>query len=496
MLPAALSTYHSTTRVITIPYSVGYSARPIGFPYGVSYFQMINNAGNLVTPTTASVVSAFNTPAELMPAAAKTYQSTLDLKQTPAGSLLQSVSSPLPDAWPITEYNVVLFPNNVNKDCYKALAMVQFLVWSFNSETAVAAFNFLGSVQPPKSIVDANLNVLAQTTCGANGEFLVFDTIFPYETNIFIASMVWVGIFYALAIAVIVKYRHPAIRRIGAMTLLFAACSFGTNLFTTMLWLGYPTLTICQARPWVSATSFVVLYGAIIYIFQDRIFNRIDINKMIDESIGMESVEKAKEIKNAGEANAASSGISGVSSALSSSSVDSKGREKRVLSFRVMMILFGALVNFLIPIIWVLVEPPAMQTRQCVGAFSQAFRQAMIFYNVVLLIICTFGALFNRNRAQQTSLPIHIFVLAAALFVPANFLTTVGTTFTIPDRSYLGIALSPAVGILVSNIVIGLLVLMPPLFRAYTVDTEEEISVLMVETQVDAYKSRSKSINL
>jgi len=501
MVPATVSTYFSATRLLTTPYATGYLARPIGVPYGAVYFLMKNNANNIVSPTSAAVLSAFNTdPSKIYPAAV-TYQNTLDLTQTPSNSLLQSLSSGNVDAWPITEYNVVLINNNVHTDCFRALALVQFLVWSFNSDTAVAAFEFLGAVQPPKYIVLANLGVLSTMTCGFKGQFAVFDTIFPYESNIFIAAVVWAVLFWCMAVAVIIKHRHPAIRRVGVTTLIVAAIAFGLNLFTVLLWLGYPTLPICQARPWVSATSFVVIYGAIIYIFQDRIFNRLDMNTMIDETIGVESSESAKELKNAGDAIAASSGSrrsgeNGALSATSSGNSDTVGNPVKVMSARVLLVFLVGLVNFLIPIIWVAVEPPTVQTRQCVGSFSQAFRQAMLFYNIVLLIICTFGALFNRSRAQQTSLPIHIFLLAAALFIPTNFLVTVGTTFTIPDRSGLGIVLSPAVGILVSNIVIGLLVLLPPLSRAFSVDAEEELSVFMVEAQVDLYKERSKSLRM
>jgi hypothetical protein len=266
-------------------------------------------------------------------------------------------------------------------------------------------------------------------------------------------------------------------------------------LFTVLLWLGYPTQPICQARPWVSATSFVVIYGAIIYIFQDRIFNRVDFNAMVDETIGAESQRAASDLKDLNMELATSIGhVSRMSTGTDSSSGGAAANVK-TLSTRVIMVFMVGLVNFLIPIVWIAVEPPTMQTRQCTGSFAQAFRQAMLFYNIILLVICTFGALFNSHRAQQTSLPIHIFLLAASLFVPTNFLVTVGTTFSIPDRSFLGIALSPAIGILVSNIIIGLLVVMPPLVRAFTTSAEDDLSVLMVETQVDSYKSRSKSVH-
>jgi hypothetical protein len=40
MVPAAVSTYHSATRLLTTSYSTGYLARPIGVPYGAVYFLM------------------------------------------------------------------------------------------------------------------------------------------------------------------------------------------------------------------------------------------------------------------------------------------------------------------------------------------------------------------------------------------------------------------------------------------------------------------------
>jgi len=499
MIPAVVSTFHSATRLFTTPYATGYLARPIGVPWGAVYFQMKNNAGKIVSATSASTYSALNAPIGSMSSAAFAYQATLDLAQTPAGSLLQCVASPLPDSWPLVEYNVVLFNNNVNVDCYRALAMVQFLVWSFNSDTAIAAYDFLQSVQPPAEVVQANLNVLSQTTCGYMGQFAVFDTIFPYETSIFVAAVVFAAIFWATAIVVLVLHRHPAIRRVGVITLVNACLLFGLNTFTVLLWLGYPTLPICQARPWVSATSFVMLYGCIVWIYQDRLYNRMDINTIIDDTLGAHSTEAAADLKAVGDS-IASSGSRKSGDGVALASVSSGGTSAtigdptKVMSIRAVFILLVGAVNFIIPIIWISIEPPTLSTRQCVGSQEQTFRQAMLFYNMILIVLVTFNALMNRNRSQNTSWGLHFFLLMASLFIPTNFLLTVGTSFTIPDRSILGIALSPAIGILVSTVLLGGLVIVPPVFKALTTTTDDELNVLMVESQVDAFKERSKGL--
>jgi hypothetical protein len=116
----------------------------------------------------------------------------------------------------------------------------------------------------------------------------------------------------------------------------------------------------------------------------------------------------------------------------------------------------------------------------------------MLFYNIVLIVILVFGALVNQ-KGQYTTWPVHIMLLAASLFIPTQFLYVNGTNFVLQDRSFIGIALSPAIGILVSTLVSGLLVLGPPLVRAFLTPPEEEIDNLIIDANVAEMHQRAQT---
>ena len=63
----------------------------------------------------------------------------------------------------------------------------------------------------------------------------------------------------------------------------------------------------------------------------------------------------------------------------------------------------------------------------------------------------------------------------------------------VPDRSNITIALSPAVGILISNLFAGILVLGPPIVRALVVPATDEIDELVVEVSVHAMREKAKT---
>jgi hypothetical protein len=283
----------------------------------------------------------------------KTNLNSLAVSTSPVGGLMGIINSPDPNAWPIVEYNIVFVNNNLGTDCYRALEIAQFIIWSSVSDIARSAAESMGAILIPADIAVPILTVISKSVCGFSGQFNVFDVLFPYETGIWIASVIFVAVFWCISIGIIYHRRHPVIMRTGVATLFSAAVFFGLNLFTVLLWLGYPTQPICQARPWVSATSFVVIYGAIIYIFQDRIFETLDVKELAvatfenDQAAIQERLEHLKV----------------VDSALS---LSPEAITKRNVTRMALVFLIG-LVNYLIPIIWVAVEPPSMLYRQCVG---------------------------------------------------------------------------------------------------------------------------------
>jgi len=149
-------------------------------------------------------------PGATMFSEVKKYVGTLDMTTSPVGSLLECINSPVEDAWPIPEYNILLVPNNLHTDCFRALELAQFLMWSINSEIARSAIVKLGASPVPQSVAEPILQVLVDSTCGLKAEYKIFDIVFPYENSIYAAAVVFAVFFWLMGIAVIVKRNHPS----------------------------------------------------------------------------------------------------------------------------------------------------------------------------------------------------------------------------------------------------------------------------------------------
>jgi hypothetical protein len=179
---------------------------------------------------------------------------------------------------------------------------------------------------------------------------------------------------------------------------------------------------------------------------------------------------------------------SGAASSYSSKTTQGSDAEFKVkvydAAFRSFGILLVILINLIIPIIWVSVAPPTEEYRSCTGAYSEIFRQVVIFYNLFLIGTLALSVASN-NRVQESSYPAHILVLVTALFVPLQFVQKGDNTDSVPSRTPLLIILSPAVGVIVSTMLSMLLIVSPPLYSALTMDVEEAIDAIDVEKELD-----------
>lgn len=63
----------------------------------------------------------------------------------------------------------------------------------------------------------------------------------------------------------------------------------------------------------------------------------------------------------------------------------SSNHSTRSVATRIVFVVLVGLINFLIPIVWIAVEPPTMQFRECIG--TQFFSFSFLFFQVELLLI-------------------------------------------------------------------------------------------------------------
>jgi hypothetical protein len=457
------------------PYATGQVPYPWLTQNRVQYFSLINKFGTQnVMPTAAACTAAANygaTSTDPLSPVMISYLATVSLSTAPAGSLIGTYDAKDPLAWPWTEFHMFALQQIEHTDCFRALAVAQFLVWAIQSPIAAQAFASVGSGAVPASIMPYSLNTIASLTCGFSGQWAVYDTIYAYEKVIIGVAIAMAAITWIIGIVVVIKRSHPSVVRVGSWTLLFVCIIAGLNFFTTFLWVGYPTQPICQARPWISAISFMMIFGFIIFQFQDRIFVQLDIPALLEESAQDEDdMRAARAARSEQEVERAKELAGAQSSGSSASSIASEATKAlRANLVRVGIIVLLVVLNFLIPIIWVGTAPPSAMYRQCAGNYQETFRQLMIFYNIILIALASFTALSQGDKPQETSNPVHVFVLVTALFIPQQFNYTTGDLNKIPDRSLQAIILSPAVGIIISTTISMLLLVVRNSFRINTV---------------------------
>jgi len=438
-------------RVLLTPNSFG----PVSYPFlatGSTFFQLINANGDVVLPTPLTIQNALAhgvSAGSLTPSNAPSLaalSSTIVSSTSPLGNLLFTLNAPTPNAWPMAEFNYVMVPDVVNADCFKALEIAMFILWSLQSQAASSASVFLNYVPIVGSMQKTLINVVVGMRCGADSNQLIFDTIFEYEKSIMGAGIAFSVLSILLAVLVILKRDHPAIEDAGFLFLLSVCIGCAINYYTLFLWIGFPTQTICLARPWVTAFSFIGVFGSIAMSLQEKIVSHYH-------------------------------------------------SPMHILLVRLCIGLTIIGLNLIIPIVWFAGGPPDGTTRLCFGPMENTMRQVVIYYNLFVILLVAVIAIYNDKKTSYQSFPVFAFVLLTCLFVPLSYLgsTVTGTWDTMPPRDLLSVILSTSVGIIVVTFVSNVFMLAFPMYMAFTVSKDQAEAEKWVSKKAAEFRHASMS---
>ena len=136
------------------PESLGYVEYAFAISNKLPFAQMVNQAGQTVTATSDSVVSAMNDFAS-----AFTPQLTAVIVNGKGAA-----------SWPIAGYTYVILHMTSMTDCVKAQKLVNFINWSLTDAAAVKQATTIGFVPLPSAVQQQVLAKLGQVTC--NGQAL------------------------------------------------------------------------------------------------------------------------------------------------------------------------------------------------------------------------------------------------------------------------------------------------------------------------------------
>jgi len=136
-------------QVIANPNSIGYVELAYAISNGMSYAQLVNQAGKTVTANSASVNAAM---AEFANAFTDKLTATI-------------VDGKSDGAWPITGYTYIILHTTSMTDCVKAQKIVDFLVWAQTDPAAQKAATTLGYSVLPDAVRQQVLTQLGQFTC-------------------------------------------------------------------------------------------------------------------------------------------------------------------------------------------------------------------------------------------------------------------------------------------------------------------------------------------
>jgi phosphate transport system substrate-binding protein len=139
-------------QVINNANSIGYVELSYAISNGMSYSQLVNQAGKTVTADEASVAAAM---AEFANAFTPKLTATI-------------VDGKSDGAWPITGYTYIILHTTSMTDCIKAQKIVDFLKWAQNDAGAQSSAAKLGYSVLPEAVRQSVLAKLAEVTC--NGQ--------------------------------------------------------------------------------------------------------------------------------------------------------------------------------------------------------------------------------------------------------------------------------------------------------------------------------------
>jgi hypothetical protein len=338
-----------------------------------------------------------------------------------------------------------LVPDLVDVDCFRALEICQFLMWSIRSQPANVAMKSLNFVPVDESTIATVLTAITNLKC-ASGQ-LVYDTIFPYEVVTFSVAIVLAIFTWACGIFAWWRRNHPSIARFGHWNLISISVLAGLSYMTVFMYTGYPTNAVCQTKPWISAVRFMITSGFVIF-------------KMFSKQRPLTEDEQTK--------------------------ADARpitGFQRLLLKVQMYGGLAIICINFIIPTVQSVVSPIQLVNRKCTGIYYDQFRQVTVIYNLVLIVLF---AVFALKQARK--------VLVAAMFMPMQFVTSFNAD--IPDRSTLAILLGQPVGIIFSVLISSCLVLFSPLWDAFNIPFEDALAKIEVREMTDAFRHRGETVIL
>ena len=141
-----------------------------------------------------------------------------------------------------------------------------------------------------------------------------------------------------------------------------------------------------------------MIFGYIVFQFQDRIFVRLDIPALLEDiavdEAGLQAARSAKEAQETEKAQElASSHSSGASAA---SQVDEATRAFRANAIRIALVVLVVAINIMLPLIWMTTTPQIASYRQCAGDNEETWRQ--------LVRSCMLPRIMRRSHEELVSL--------------------------------------------------------------------------------------------
>ena len=134
------------------PESIGYVEYSYAISNKIPFSQMVNKAGQTVTATPDSVVSAMNDFASAF---------TPQLTDT-------IVNGSGAGSWPIAGYTYIIIHQTSMTDCVKASKLVEYINWILTNSVATKRASALGYVPLPSAVQQLALATLGKVTC--NGQ--------------------------------------------------------------------------------------------------------------------------------------------------------------------------------------------------------------------------------------------------------------------------------------------------------------------------------------
>jgi hypothetical protein len=402
------------------------------------------------------------------------------------------------DAWPINEVYWFLLPKIVSTDCARALEILQFMIWTIQSTTANGAMNYLGYMPLPASIQATVNEAITLVQCGAPGAIqAAYDSEYADQTALRIVACIVAAIMCCAGLFLIWKREHPVVLRSGGVTILaFIAFGAAGNVMTTYMSTGFDTASICRARPWIYCLALVTIYG--IFMIRLKHFLRIkDETSSFDDHNTAEEEEQAEKAAAAAGGNIEMVGTTpkpAIASVSSTGSHHSTGLSGWISSLsqsqrRMVQIVVGFAVVFfwaIIPLVWVLVEPPHVSQRKCVSPLYVAFQLIELGYNILMITMTALMAAAN-DELDAVVHPVFIMLLTLCLFEPMIF-TVKNAQF--PLRSPIALVLQPAVGILLGTSLEVLLILGPAVQQAYSLTPDEYLARITLERDVERFRTQ------